>query len=59
MTAEARFDWISWGASRTLRLEAEGAEDVDASDVRPRTHEGILVIRRNLDVLEDSSRPAG
>lgn len=52
---------VGCGVLRTCCLGAavEDVEGVEASDARPRTQEGILVIRRNLEVPEDSSRPAG
>jgi hypothetical protein len=53
---------VSRGVLRIWRLgaSAEGVEDVGiVSDDRPRTQEGILVIRRNREVLIDSSRPGG
>jgi hypothetical protein len=49
---------VGCGVLRACGLGA-AVDDVEASDARPRTHEGILVIRRNLEVPEDSSRPAG
>lgn len=53
---------VSRGVLRIWRLGggAEGVGDIDVvSDDRPRTQEGILVIRRNREVLVDSSRPGG
>jgi len=51
---------VSRGVLRIWRLgaDADGVGDV-VSDDRPRTQEGILVIRRNREVLVDSSRPGG
>jgi hypothetical protein len=58
MTVEGRFVGCSRGGG-TWRLEEVEGDEVDGSEVRPRTQEGILVIRRNLEVVEESSRATG